>query len=1587
MNQPDLTGRIFGKYKLYSRLGIGGMATVYKAYQTNLDRYVALKVLHSNLAEEDEFIGRFEREAAAVARMRHPHIVQMFDYDTAGDSHYMVMEFIEGPTLKAELNFRTLNHEPFTPHEIGSILTALASAIDYAHVRDIIHRDIKPSNIMFTQDGEIVLTDFGIVHMLGVPRDRQTGFIAGTPDYMAPEQAQSLVSDHRSDIYSLGVVLYEMVVGHTPFKGATPQEIIKKHIDETLPPIISGNNIPTEVEQVIGKALAKNPEERYQTATELCRAWQQALTKTAVSPTDSAPIQPLATAVFTTDSATPVLAPTFAMPEECPYRGLFAFGEADAANFFGREAFTEQLLDTVQNQTLTAIVGASGSGKSSVVFAGLVAHLRQNQDWHIIDFRPGAAPFQALAAALIAVQNPEHSPEQQRQAASQLAEALRHNNVQLISILQEILSLRRPAKRLLLVSDQFEEIYTLCTDQQVRRAFLDLLLNALDVTNFRQQELFTFVLALRTDFLSQALTYRPFADALQNADIKLGPMTRRELSQAIVNPARRHGLLFEAGLVARILDDVGDEPGNLPLLQFALTELWEKARDGYLTHAGYDEIGEVEGALARYADRIFSQLTAAEQQQARQIFIQTVRPGAGTEDTRRLAERSELGESNWQLVQKLADTRLVVTSLAPNGQETVEVVHEALIRGWGQLRAWMEEDRAFRAWQERLRAALRQWQMSQQDSDALLRGAILAEAESWQAERKSFLSQEEQFFIGESLQLQAEVQHTLEQEQLERQQAAAQARFAKRLGRLSLALAGMIVLALIFAFTAVTNNRIAQRNAATAQANEATAVALRQASEFSQATSVAAEATAKADANLRATAEFVAELQREDAEISAQDAIAARETAVFSANELATAVAVAEQNALEAENQSLLVAARELAGIATDQLNSDPQLGLLLSLEAVNLTQTTNLEAPESAEDALFRAMQASQLQRIFSGHTDGINDIAISPDGRTLATVSQDTDIKLWDVASGQEIGALTAHAQPIHTVVFSPDSRQLASAGDDGFIVLWNLGRQEIITVLDGQEGAVNDIQFSPDGTRLLAGYASSAVRLWDTVNRRSLLRLLGHTSSIHGVAINAAGTRFASAGQDGRIIIWNGENGSSLFSIEPQIGGDNQPIIINALTYSPDGSRLLAAHANGTATVWDATSATLLFRINGHAIQLADVAYSPDGELLATASGDGTAKVWNAATGQALYTLSGHSTGVTAVAFHPNEAHIITASQDSTARLWSTEAGLSPQILPGHTDTILAVAFSQDGRLMATAGTDETARIWQTDDGVVVNLFTDHNNIVNDIAFHPSGALLATVSDDQNARLWDIEAGTVQLPVMNHPAPVNGVAFNQEGTMLVTTADDGFLRLWDVATQELMERLPYSSGLTRVSFSSDGVLVAAGTMDGTAVIWSIVNNEIIQVLTGHDGTVNDVAFSGDGRLLTTASSDGTARLWDVQSGEALRVFSGHSGPVLSVALSADGSRLATGSVDRTTKLWDTATGQTRRTFLGHTAPVNAVAFGPNDLRLATASADRTARINALESVPNLYDRALLLVTRGLTGDECTQYLRGRPCLMFSP
>ncbi len=274
----DLVGKTVSKYRIVARLGRGGMAEVYKAYQPGLNRYVAIKVMHSYMIEDKDFIGRFEREALTTGKLRHPNIVQALDFDREGDMYFMVMEYIDGPTLKDEIKARQKANKPFTLKEIARIFTALCSALDYAHSRGMVHRDLKPANVMINEQGQVVLTDFGIARILGATQFTATGALSGTPAYMSPEQGQGERGDERSDIYALGVILYELVTGAVPYEADTPFAVILQHINQPLPlPSKVNPQIPEAVERVVLKSMSKNPDDRYQTAGEMAKALRAAV--------------------------------------------------------------------------------------------------------------------------------------------------------------------------------------------------------------------------------------------------------------------------------------------------------------------------------------------------------------------------------------------------------------------------------------------------------------------------------------------------------------------------------------------------------------------------------------------------------------------------------------------------------------------------------------------------------------------------------------------------------------------------------------------------------------------------------------------------------------------------------------------------------------------------------------------------------------------------------------------------------------------------------------------------------------------------------------------------------------------------------------------------------------------------------------------------------------------------------------------------------------------------------------------------------------------------------------------------------------
>jgi tetratricopeptide (TPR) repeat protein len=431
----------------------------------------------------------------------------------------------------------------------------------------------------------------------------------------------------------------------------------------------------------------------------------------------------------------------------CPYRGLLYFREEDAEFFFGREDGTQQLQAAVDTHNLVALVGASGCGKSSVVRAGLIPALRKSKArvWEIATIVPGDRPLHALASALIPMLEPKMSEVERLGQINLLAQQFEGGAIALRDVVDRVCAKQPGTDRLMLVVDQWEELFTLTLDQAVRRRFVDIILEGTEKAKL------SVVITLRGDFFGRAVTtYRPLSDRVQGAQINLGPMNETELRRAIEEPAIKVGLNFEAGLVDTILADAGDEPGNLPLLEFVLRQLWEERQGAQMHRAAYLAMGKLRGAIAQKADAVYGTLSGTEQLALRRIFTRLVHPGEGEHDTRRRATAAEFGSDAAALIKKLTDERLLVTSRTGNA-DTVEVAHEALIRNWHLLRGWVDEDRQFITWQQDVHETATKWQENKRSADLLLRGGPLHRAREWQTKKPEALSELEAAFITASV--------------------------------------------------------------------------------------------------------------------------------------------------------------------------------------------------------------------------------------------------------------------------------------------------------------------------------------------------------------------------------------------------------------------------------------------------------------------------------------------------------------------------------------------------------------------------------------------------------------------------------------------------------------------------------------------------------------------------------------------------------------------------------------------------------------------------------------------------------------------
>jgi WD40 repeat protein/class 3 adenylate cyclase len=1157
---------------------------------------------------------------------------------------------------------------------------------------------------------------------------------------------------------------------------------------------------------------------------------------------------------------------------DCPYKGLASFDAEDAAYFFGRERLVGELAARTVQVGLLGVVGASGSGKSSAVAAGLLPSLSAgllpgSERWRHVMFRPGDQPMAELQAALGSGSTISDAP---LEAAIETLEA---------------------DGRLVVVVDQFEEVFTLCTDDGEREAFIEALTGAAA----RRPDRIVIVLTIRDDLYGRCAPYRELSELVTANHVLVPPMTRDELRRAVELPARRARLRVESALVDALVEEVAEEPGGLPLLSAALVELWQAREDGWLRMETYERTGGVRGAVARLAEASYRELTDPEREVARRMLLRLAGVEQSDVVTRRRVQTSEL-DVDTDPVAAAVLARLTQDRLLTMSDSTVEVAHEALLREWPRLRGWLEEDVQGHQLRQHLTQAAKQWETRGSDASEVYRGARLSAALDWASAHGSDLNELERTFLAES-------------RQASERDAERQRRTNRRLRGLLVGTAVFLVLALVAGGLALVQNRRAQ------------------------------------------------------------------------------------DEAVRAENQARIATARELAAAAVANLSVDPERSILLAAEALDVTGEAALPPVEEAEEALHRALQESRVAlRLQQGR--GSVGIAVSPDGSRFATTGDDGTATVRETDTGKGLLTLRGHEGAVNGVAFSPDGSLLATTGEDRTAQVWDAESGTRIHVLRGHRDPVLGTAFSPDGSLLATSSGDGTVRIWNVVEGTRHLLLKGPP----GEEFFNFGSLTPAFSPDGSRVVSGGWFSTPIWDLATRKISMQLPGFASAVAFSPDGTRVATADQLDVQT-WDAQTAARLTTLSGHTGDVIGIAYSPDGRRIATGGDDGLAQVWDAETGHSLMSLAGHAIGVNHVAFTPDGDRLLTGGADGTARLWdiSPTGGRDWLTVRGAANRQSGVAFSPDGTSFAVPGQVTGVTIRDVDTGAKIVTLEGHDARIRRMAFSPDGTRLAGSAGSRfedaevannDVPIWDVTTGELVTTLVGHEGQVTSVAYSPQGRRIATGSYDGFIRLWDAssgtevhAVDVIAPRSPRREaefeGVVALAFSPDGRwLVSDGVgRSRSLTVWDADTLERRWKLPGHAEVIQDVAFGPDGTVVT-AGFDGTAKVWDLESARELATLEGHTGPLLAVAVSPDGALVATGSLDGAAKLWDLATGREKLTLFGHDGPVNTVAFSPDGRLLATVSGDGTVSLHLLP-IDELRDLARQRVTRGLTPQECQQYL----------
>jgi WD40 repeat protein len=1425
---PLAAGTRLGPYEIRGVLGAGGMGVVYRARDTRLERDVAVKVLPEAFADDPDRLRRFEQEARAVAALNHPHIVTIHDVGTHQGAPFVVTELLEGETLR-----EVLTHRAPSQRQLLEVAAQAADGLAAAHRKGLVHRDLKPENLFLTTDGRLKILDFGLathVRGHGADAERPTethvstpGVVVGTAAYMAPEQVQAKPVDVRADVFAFGVVLYELLARRHPFLRPTLPATLTAIVTETPPELSTiDRTIPPAVAGVVRRCLEKAREDRYPSAHELAVA----LEAVRQAPSGAASLQDV--------------------EERSPYPGLHAFTEQDAAVFVGREAEVAALWARIRAQRLLAVIGPSGTGKTSFIRAGVIP--ARPDGWAAMACTPGTAPLRGLGQAL----GPALAND--AEALSELA-----GFEEPATALRLLRRWRAAHAEALVIVDQFEELFTLNAPEAQERfaAFLGQIVEEADVH---------VVLSLRDDFLMRCHAHAALAPVFSDLT-PLGPLTRENLARALVEPATKRGYRFEDGpLVGEMVDAVEGARSALPLLAFAVSRTWER-RDRerkVLTRAAYEDLGGVAGALAQHAEATMERLGPARHDLVREIFRHLVT----AQGTRAVIDRDELlsafadRAAADEVLRALVDARLL-TSYEVEGKpgepsrHPIEIVHESLLQAWPRLVRWQTQDEDSAQVRDQLKQAAHLWDEKGRSADLLWTGTAFQEFELWRQRYQGTLTSTEAEF------------------------ARAMAERARRRRRVRRAAVAAVIVALSGVAIAIG----VSRQQAVAGAERAEAEAKR-----AEASRLVALGRLELDRYPTATVAYARRsleiADTEEARLLAVEALWRGPTArihqvpetgycsrvafspdgrYLACSGFSDKVFVWDQAGRVAhvfENLARTAEIREVAfspegNRLISWVRGDPRLSVW--------SLPTGVEVAFDAWAELVPGLGLDTLETFGPGRP-GDASLELR---RWVLSSGQATTLARWTLPAGLRLGK-----PGMRPLAVDPGFRWVAF-GHGASVVLSRLGGTAPARRFERHRHRVREVAFDGAGSHLLSVDESGLLCLWsvaDGLLHAELQSVPPHRYSIP--VVNANGSVVTWTSGDGTTRIWKPQEPAHISetTVQRVPSGD-----VGSQVLSPDG-RWLATAEQGSLALWSLghpTASRLVAHVEG---PMWDLAFSPDSQLLASCTRDGVI-LWpiNRAGGskrRVSMEADGYCFGVR---FTPDGRHLAVQWHNLGAYLVPVDGGPARRVMDSTADRspFLPLVFDREGTTLATATAYAAANA----------------EMLLRVVHLASGLV----------RNYPLRSEVLGFAADPYNSSGHFLRYQADGRLLIA----GFngIRRWDPST-EAVEPLVQDDRLATLDTDATGHTVVAVLGKTSSNRTAMLDPEIVvlddngqparKITTHGDLLTWALAVDASGRILATGDALGVVRVGPV-SGASPHVLARHRGPVERVAISPDGKWIA--------------------------------------------------------------------------------------------